>query len=253
MSSSPPSTFKDHFSGHAQAYAAHRPGYPRELFEWLAEVAPDRDCAWDCGTGNGQAAVALAEFFDRVEATDASAPQIAAALAHDRVHYAAVPAEDSGLAAGSVSLITVAQAAHWFDLPRFWQEVRRVAKPRAVAALWCYGVARNTPEIDAIVDHFYRQIVGPYWPPGREHIEAEYRDLLFPLEALEAPPAFAMTAHLTSEGFMGYLRTWSAVQRYQKNRQEDPLQRIEASFRAAWGEGERLVSWPLSIRVGRVA
>jgi SAM-dependent methyltransferase len=249
--SAPNSTFRDHFSGHAQSYAAHRPTYPRALFQWLASIAPDTTCAWDCGTGNGQAAIALTDFFDHVEATDASAPQIAAAEPHDRVRYSAAPAEDSGLATASISLITVAQAAHWFDLPRFWQEVNRVGRPNAVAALWCYGLARIDPAIDAIVDHFYSTTVGPYWPAGREHIESEYRDLLFPFKEIPAP-SFAMTASLTSDGFIAYLRTWSAVQRYLADRQNDPLRLIEEELHKAWHEDARLVSWPLSMRVGKI-
>src|SRR6266498_1141048 len=80
-------TFKDHFSKQAADYANFRPRYPRELFEYLGSVAPSRALAWDCATGNGQAAVELAEVFDRVIATDASEKQIANAEPHDRVEY----------------------------------------------------------------------------------------------------------------------------------------------------------------------
>src|SRR5215469_10467827 len=125
--------FKDHFSGHAADYSRYRPGaYPAALFKALAALAPDRGCVWDCATGNGQAALGLAELFERVEATDASDKQIAASTPHPRIHYSMAPAEKSGLPDKSVSLVNVAQALHWFDLPRFYAEVRRVAKPQAL-------------------------------------------------------------------------------------------------------------------------
>ena len=56
-------SFKDRFSGHAAEYALYRPHYPKELFQYLASLAPNRDAAWDCATGNGQAAEMLAEYF----------------------------------------------------------------------------------------------------------------------------------------------------------------------------------------------
>jgi ubiquinone/menaquinone biosynthesis C-methylase UbiE len=133
-------SFKDHFSSVAGNYAAFRPDYPRELFQWLASVSPARSAAWDCATGNGQAAVGLAEYFKTVIGTDASADQIANATPHPKIRYSVVPAEKSGLTAQSMDLITVAQSAHWFDLDRFYSEVRRVLRPGGCVALWCYGV-----------------------------------------------------------------------------------------------------------------
>jgi hypothetical protein len=79
-------TFKDYFSRQSGQYTLFRPRYPRELFHFLAATAPDRQRAWDCGTGNGQAAVDLAADFSEVIATDPSERQIAHALPHDRVH-----------------------------------------------------------------------------------------------------------------------------------------------------------------------
>src|SRR6185369_5345877 len=78
-SSSVMSQFKDHFSGHAAIYREARPTYPPQLFDWLAQQAPDRELAWDAGCGNGQATAALAQRFTRVIGTDPSANQIAEA------------------------------------------------------------------------------------------------------------------------------------------------------------------------------
>ena len=116
------SEFKDHFSSHADQYARSRPTYPAELFDYLMSLTSLRGLAWDCATGSGQAAVALAGHFAQVVATDASAAQIANAAAHPNVAYLVATAENSGLSNESVDVITVAQALHWFDFSAFFNE-----------------------------------------------------------------------------------------------------------------------------------
>lgn len=244
--------FSDHFSGHADAYARFRPGYPDSLFVWLAQQAPARERAWDCATGNGQAARALARHFEAVVATDASARQIENAGPDPRVRYRVAPAEASGLEDASVDLVTVAQALHWFDLPGFWAEARRVLRPGGVIAAWCYQLARITPEVDAVVDRLYRDIVGEYWPLGRRRVELGYGDLEFPFDEMDVPP-FEMSADWTLEHLVGYLGTWSAAQRYASARGRDPVDEVRPDLAEAWGDAgqARRVSWPLDLRVGR--
>lgn len=246
-------TFKDHFSGHAGAYSRHRPTYPPALFAWLAEVSPARDAAWDCGTGNGQAAVALAEHFSSVIATDPSAEQVSNAFAHPRVRYAVAPAEASGLDDASVDLVTVAQAVHWFDLPRFWAEVRRVLRPDGVVAVWSYDLMHVSPEIDALDRRLYEDVVGPYWPPERKMVEDLYRGIPFPFAEMEVP-ALDMAMDWTLDQLTGYMGTWSAMQRYRRANGTDPVADVLPELRAAWGDpgATRRVRWPLGIRVGRV-
>ncbi|HEX2204428.1 MAG TPA: class I SAM-dependent methyltransferase [Longimicrobium sp.] len=245
------SSFKDHFSGHADDYARYRPDYPPALFAWLAETAPARDRAWDCATGNGQAAVALAEHFGEVVATDASETQVASAFAHPRVTYRVAAAETSGLEDASVSLVTVAQALHWFDIPAFWAEAGRVLRPGGVLAVWAYDRFRCAPEVDAAVDRLYTDVVGPYWPPDRKMIDDGY-PVRLPFPRVEAPP-FAMAKRWTLDEVAGYLRTWSAVRRYQAANGRDPVSLVLPELRAAWGEGAREVRWPLFRHVGRKA
>jgi SAM-dependent methyltransferase len=245
-----PQGFKDHFSAHAADYAKYRPRYPKELFRWLASIGPARELAWDCATGSGQAAIELAEVFERVIATDASEKQIANAEQHSRVEYRVATAEESGLKAASVDLVTVAQALHWFNLARFEAEARRVARAGGIVAAWAYKLATVSPPVDAIVNHYYSEVVGPYWPAERVLVE-RFEELPFAFDQIAAPP-FQMVAEWEAEHVVGYLRTWSATQRFLAAEKRDPLDGVEGDLRQAWGEDARRVVWPLTVKVGRV-
>jgi SAM-dependent methyltransferase len=246
-------SFKDHFSGHAAIYRDARPTYPPALFAWLAATAPDRALALDCGCGNGQATVALAEHFTRVIGADPSANQIAGAAPRANIEYRAEPAEHSSLASASASLVTIAQALHWFDHDRFYAEARRVLKPGGVIAAWTYaGCNTGDAAIDRIVWHLYTELVGPYWPPDRRHVEAGYATLPFPFVEIVAP-ALPMTAHWTLDHLLAYFRSWSATQRYIKERDDDPVALIEPDLCTAWGDPARPreIRWRFHVRAGR--
>ncbi|MBK1837556.1 methyltransferase domain-containing protein [Azospirillum sp. YIM B02556] len=248
------SLFKDHFSAQAGDYRAFRPTYPDELAVVLADAAPARRLAWDVGCGNGQFSVALAGCFDAVHATDASAEQIAQAQAHGRVRYAVAPAEAGGLADGCCDLIVAAQAAHWFDLERFYAEVRRVAKPRAAVALVCYGLQQlDDPMLDAAVERFHNGTLGPYWPADRWKVVNGYRDLEFPFPELPAPP-LAMEAVWSLPRLLGYMSTWSGVKAATRALARNPLEEFAEEVASLWGdhETERRIRWPLTVRLGRV-
>ncbi len=244
-------SFKDHFSTQAATYAKARPTYPPALFAELARLAPGKLLAWDAGTGNGQAAVALAAQFERVVATEPSAAQLAQAVPHARVTYHQSAETAPMLADGSVDLVTVAQAAHWFDRPKFYLEVKRVLRPGGVVALWTYGLCEITPEIDATVYRFYTGQVGPYWPPERHHPETGYRELDFAF-AEQPFPVAAMELTWTLAEFTAYLRSWSAVARFSKDKGFDPVPAMEAELSTLWGGKARKIFWPLAGRLGRV-
>jgi SAM-dependent methyltransferase len=247
------SSFPDHFSSTAVHYASYRPSYPAALFEWLSRHVPGHEVAWDCGTGSGQAALALAEHFALVVASDPSTAQLAHAAAHPRVRYVAMSAERSALASGSASLVAVAQALHWFDRPLFFAEARRVLAPRGIVATWSYGVVTlRDAELDRIVHRFHDDAMAPYWPPERRLVDAGYRDVTLPFEPVDVPP-FGMEATWTLEQFAGYLSTWSAVERARAATGADPIARVVESLRAAWGTDgvARRVEWPLTVLVGR--
>lgn len=247
--------FHDHFSGHAAAYARHRPRYPEALFAFLAAEAPGRALAWDAGTGNGQSAVALAAHFDRVVATDPSAEQVSHAEPHPRVTYRVERAESPSLPDASVDVATVAQALHWFDIDAYWRSVRRVVRPGGIVAAWAYLLFQVSDEVDAVVDGLYTDVVGPFWPPERALIEQEYRTIPFPFERLDPPAGgFAMERRWTLDETLAYLRTWSAVQRYRRHHGTDPVAEFAPRLAEVWGEGKtRLVRWPLVTLLGRNA
>lgn len=244
--------FKDHFSEVAARYAEFRPTYPDELFSWLAGLCETRDCAWDCATGSGQAVAGLAPHFTNVIATDASAEQIAHATGPANVSFRMAPAEASGLADHSIDLVTVAQAAHWFDLPRFFAEVQRVLKPGGVLVLWGYGRLDLPGGMDAIFQRFYSETIGPYWPPERKWIDDGYRSLVFPFSEIAAP-AFFIEVEWSLPRLLDYLSTWSAVKRYRADKGVDPLPALMAELQPLWGKPDAALQlkWPLFLRVGR--
>jgi SAM-dependent methyltransferase len=248
------SSFADHFSLSAAAYASYRPRYPESLFEWLSSVARDNERVWDCATGSGQAAVGLATRFAHVVATDPSAAQLAHAERADGIDYAVMTAEQSAIANRSVDLVTVAQALHWFDRDAFYAEARRVLRPGGLLAVWSYALgAFGEPALDEALQRFYSETVGPYWPAERAIIDAGFAQMEFPFAELHAPD-LVMDAHWTFDQFAGYLSTWSAVQRARKATGRDPLPAFLELIAPSWGpsmQGRR-IGWPLAIRIGHV-
>lgn len=245
--------FKDHFSSHPRAYSQFRPGYPTELFHYLAGLTPQHTLAWDCATGSGQSAIQLTPFYASVIATDASGQQLANATSHPKIQYQHATAEHSLLDEKSVDLITVAQALHWFDFEGFYSEVLRVMKPHGVIAAWCYKLLHVSPEIDELVNLLYQDIIGEFWPPERQYIEDSYQSIPFPFHELSAP-AFQMTTQWSLSHLIHYLGTWSAVIKYQQLNHSDPVSTIIPELTKAWGKHTtRQVNWPLSMRVGSLA
>jgi SAM-dependent methyltransferase len=250
--------YPDHFSGHAEAYASHRPGYPAALYEHLASHVRDRRTCWDCGTGSGQAAVALAAYFEQVVATDASEQQLTHAKAHPNVRYRCARAEASGLPDASVDMVTAAAALHWFDLDRFYAEVRRVSRPGAVIATWSYSdeVVVNDA-VTACMQRLADEIVVAYWPAQFQHVRSRYSDLAFPFRHIDIAAHHA-EAELELDGFIKHVHTWSGVQRFMKAERRDPVAEIIDDLREAWRDGldeptqRRTVRWPLHALVGRV-
>ena len=244
--------FTDPFGAVARAYAAFRPTYPDALFAWLAAESPSLALAWDCATGSGQAALALATHFEHVVATDASADQLAQARLHPRIRYAVAPAEASPLDDASADLVTVAQALHWFDRDAFFAEAERVLRPGGLLASWTYNLFESTPEVDRVIRRYHDEALGPHWSPARRLVDEGYASVVFRWAAVEVP-LFAMEARWTLDQLTGYLATWSARQAYREATGEDPQPAVRDALAAVWGdpERERLIRWPLAVHVRR--
>ena len=242
--------FKDHFSGRAELYSQFRPTYPDALFEWISTLVTRHELAWDCATGNGQAAVGLARYFKRVIATDASEKQISMASPHVAIDYRVASASASGLDDESVDVVTVAQAIHWFEHAEFYAEARRVMRPGAAIVVWVYGdPVIDDPELDAIVHGYNRGTIERYWKPERDLILAGLRTIPFPFREVEAPE-FVMEREWTLPELTGYLRTWSATAAYAAEHGGDPVRLVEDRLSRIWGAARQIVRWPLHIRAG---
>lgn len=231
------------------AYAAARPHYPDALFRALTELCDVRQRCWDCATGNGQAANALAAHFREVIATDASEAQIESAAGPANVSFRVAPAEASGVESNCLDLVTVAQALHWFDIDAFFAEAQRVLRPGGILAYWCYGNCQIDDGLGELVQAIYAA-VDDYWPPERDLIERGYRDIAAPLPPLELPP-FEMRIDWSADQLLAYVATWSACQRYRQAMGSDPLAPWEGQIRSRWGAGSRPVRWPLFVTACR--
>ena len=284
-------SFPDHFSAVAERYARYRPRYPRALVDALADRCAAHDVAWDAGCGSGQLSVGLAARFERVIATDPAQSQLDQAQAHPQVEYRRAPAEDSGLPAGrpeaerdglrpagrpeaerdglrpargpeaerdglrparGVDLAVAAQAAHWFDWPRYVAEVGRVARPGALAAVLCYSWLEADGAVQPLIARYYEDL-GPYWAPNRRHVETGYRELAWPWPEVEAP-ALELVAEWTREELCGYVATWSATQALVRRAGSARFDELCADLARLWPDGERRsVRWPLALRLARVS
>ena len=241
------------FAQGGSAYARFRPTYPADLATYLASVSPDKRLAVDVGCGTGQLTAQLGRHFAQVVGFDPSADQLANAAQHPHVRYERAPAEGLPLDAGTVSLVTAAQAAHWFDLPAFFGEVRRVAAPGAVVALATYGVLELEPEVSQVFSRFYRDVIGPFWPPERALVDSGYSTIDFPFSELPAPRMAIRQAWNLPE-LLGYVSTWSAVRAAVDAGRQDLLASFADDIGGAWGDAgaRRSVSWPIALRIGRV-
>ncbi|ATE61967.1 class I SAM-dependent methyltransferase [Thauera sinica] len=241
------------FDQGGQAYARFRPDYPARLSAFLSSIAPDNDLALDVGCGNGQLTLQLASHFAAVVGVDPSADQIANAVPHERIRYQCAPAERLPLPDRSASLVTAAQAAHWFDLPVFYGEVRRVAVAGGILALISYGAPRSEPGLEERFGRFYQEEIGPYWPAERRLVDTGYATIDFPFEELSAPRMDIRLDWNLAE-LLGYVSTWSAVRRAREAGREDVLRSFAHELADAWGDAgiKRSITWPLNMRVGRI-
>ena len=243
---------KDNFSTQASTYARHRPTYPAQLYDFLYAHIQAVNCAWDCATGNGQVALVLAETFDHVEATDISVAQMDNAPVHERIHYSVAPAENSGLSDACCDLITVGQAAHWFDRPAFYAEANRCLKPDGLLAMFGYGLFSTDPDTDALIHHLYDDVLGTYWDPERRYVDEGYASFDFPFAAIPFPTMCIETTW-TVDDALGFLESWSALQHFIRRNGHSPLTpAFREKLALCWAVDEvKLVQFAMFGRVGK--
>jgi SAM-dependent methyltransferase len=243
---------KDLFSGHSSDYARFRPSYPKEAIEYIISKVRNRGSAWDCGTGSGQLAILLADFFDRVHATDISAKQIENAPRPANVTYSVAAAEAPVFPRHCFDLITVGQAIHWFDFEKFYEVVRYTLKPGGAIAILGYGLLSVGQAVDQVISRLYTDLLGRYWDSERKYLDENYETIPFPFEEIESTHSFAQRVEWTFDQFTGYLNTWSAVKHFERATGKNPVAELADQFKHSWGTNTtRCVTFPTLIRIGR--
>jgi len=245
---------KDLFSTQVDIYAKHRPGYPSTLIDYILSFVQEKNTAWDCATGNGQAAFLLAGHFKKVFGTDMSENQISQAKQAPNIEYSVSAEEKTSFPDNFFDLITVAQAYHWFNFQHFFAEATRVGKNNAVVAVWGYGLitVKDNP-LTKIIRHFYKEIVGNYWDEERKYVDELYRTIPFPFKELPSK-SFQINVEWSRDDFEGYLNTWSSVQHYIKANNHNPVTQFAESWRAIWRDAseKKSFSFPIFLRIGNI-
>ncbi len=245
---------KDLFSTQADAYAKYRPTYPQDLFDYMLSFVKNYDNAWDCATGNGQAATVLSNYFNSVDATDISEAQLKNAEQKANIHYLLCPAEQTSFADNSFDLITVATAYHWLDWPAFYGEASRVGKKDCVVAVWAYNLFFCEDEdVNLLIQDFYFTTIYAYWDKERRHVENAYANVVFNFAPLPSKD-FEIKKQWNRTDFLGYLFTWSAVQNFIKQEGSSPLDLIKERLNNIWPNelDKKNFRFPLFLRIGRI-
>ncbi len=244
----------NHFNNDTGQYLLCRPDYPVALFDYLEQIVNSDVTVWDCGTGNGQAAKALADRFAKVIATDINQAQLDVAVKAPNIEYICTSAEGTPIAAGSIGLITIAQALHWFNFPLFYEEVKRVGAAESIIVAWCYSLGSFDRSIDVPIKRLYYDILGSeFWPKERFYIDEQYKTIPFPFQLLNVPE-FTIRKLINFDQLIGYLSTWSAVKEFQKRQQQNPLELVLDDLKLQWGDPDNQyeIVWPLHCLIGKV-
>ncbi|HTI66477.1 MAG TPA: class I SAM-dependent methyltransferase [Caulobacteraceae bacterium] len=240
------------FAVASDAYARSRPSYPDALFDWIADQCAAREAAWDCATGNGQAAVALARRFARVEATDISPQQLAQAFQEPNIRYAPQRAERTDFTDASFDVVTVAQALHWFDFDKFWPEVRRVTRPGGLFCAWGYGGFEAEPAVMRTYVRPLLDLLEPFWAKENQILWRGYGvdEVRFPFPTL-APPSLRLVGEQGAPQLVEYVRTWSAYKRADADTGRR-LEALETEFVSTMADELIRIETPLVVLAGRV-
>jgi ubiquinone/menaquinone biosynthesis C-methylase UbiE len=242
---------KDNFSSQSAIYAKYRPSYPQALYDFILSFVTNKEAAWDCGTGNGQAAKELSKSFAKVFATDISQKQVDKAVQADNIFYSVQPAEKTNFPGNIFDLVTVAQALHWFRFDEFYKEVIRVTKPGGIFAGWTYSLLRITGEINELIEDHHYNTLDSYWDDERKYVDEEYRNIPFPFTKMDVP-AFTIEYSWTIEELEGYLNTWSALQKFMEKNNYNPVDDLLQRIKPQWKQEKMKVTFPVHLLLARV-
>lgn len=245
---------KDIFSKQASTYKKYRPIYPAELYEDILNHVKDKHECWDCGTGNGQVAAELSKHFKKVYATDISNNQLENAKKEDNIIYSIARAEKTNFVDSQFDLVTVGQAAHWFDFDAFNSEVKRVTKKYGIIAIWGYGLLRIDSEVNKLIDHFYTEVIGPYWDKERRHIDNAYQSIKFDFDEIPCDQNKSIDVEWQLSDLQGYFNSWSCVQHYKdQNGGENPVEELISRISKVWNQSDKKEArFPIFMRIGRI-
>jgi len=243
----------NYFAAQADIYAQARPRYPDALFAYFNDhvrrAVNDGDTEpWivDLGAGSGQATMGLTPYFSRILAIDPVPEIIGRCPHHSSIQRIAARAEQLPVADHSVAGVLCAQSAHWFDLPRFHAEMRRVCRKNAILIFVTYGRTRISPDIDTLMDEL-EHIIGPYWPEGRAHVDSHYAHLPIEFPVIDRPH-FDMQLSWSAEAFLAYVASWSSVTAYNNAHRTNCLDQWAPQIIERWPDHQQ-VNWPLTCLV----
>lgn len=240
------------FSKQSQLYARFRPDYPEDLFEFIFSHLNNKEIAWDCGTGTGQVAKVLAGSFSEVYANDISQQQLDHAPDLKNVRYFNVPAEKTGFPSSHFDLITVAQAIHWLDFEKFYEEVKRTSVPGGLIAVIGYGMVRVNDSLDPLIDEFYEYTFAEYFTENRSYLDRHYATIPFPFDEIPSPE-FEKRDKWYLGDLEGYLNSWSTVQKFKEDKGFNPADELIEKVEEHWSrEDKKRVSFPVFLRLGRI-
>jgi len=242
----------DLFSTQAKTYKKYRPLYPKEFLNEILSLTKNQSCCWDCGTGNGQVAQYMADYFEKVYATDISENQLKEAEKRQNIIYKKERAEATSFEDNQFDIITVAQAIHWFDFKPFYEEVRRTAKNNGIIAIWGYGLLEIEAACDQIIKHFYHETIGPYWNEQRKHIDSHYETIDFVFSEIKLSKQYQIEHHMNLSQLEGYFNSWSSVQNYIRSEGKNPVNELINELSKYWQNPKesKKIRYPIFAKIG---
>ncbi|CAF0855710.1 unnamed protein product [Adineta steineri] len=213
-------TFRSYNAVQAQTYAVERRSYPNELYDTVLKYHTNTggklNQLLDVGCGPGNATRDLSIAFDHAVGADPSAEMIAAARSRggktrsgDDIKFEISLAEECSkineIGAETVDLLTVAMAAHWFNMDAFWTEAAKVLKPGGSVALWtlaslyCHPCTPNAAEVQRILFHLEREVLAPFELPSNRLSRDMYDKLVLPWDVMPPITAFSSSDFVRHE------------------------------------------------------